>query len=531
VELLLDNLKNVLFKGKHAKSGLEVIPDKSLILRIIVVGCISLLMGRAALCYSLEPCALALMTALMTRSKANIYALPMICLGIISASWTSFHYFGDVFTLILCSLIYLVIGTKKLNLIFRALISAVTMVSVKTIYYLWTGLFFLYDSLTAALDILILFTFIYVFWKFFRLIEKGIQKESAVEILAIVSVIIMVATSGIGVVQLGPVSLLHIVALFITLLIGHNIGPSEGALVGIINGLFTMFAALDTPAFIGILGCSGMVAGIFKGQRRIISGICFGGIALAFGSIKGFPDLYLSIYEPVIAAGIYILIPKPVIERIGKLFSFIQQDDSYYESLAKKRVGEQLREYQNLFQKLALTSGTMGTFNPARDIVTQQFKGMAVALKKMSESMAEKNEPIIPKKPRYKVQLGVAGYAKEGKAQRHRCPFNHYGVSCSESATCQLPKTIRVPLSTDVRIFTEVGRTQYQWKRIYASRTAVERVNSRLDVSFGFEIRRVRGKDKMELFATIAFAVMNALAVGSIKENRPERMRSLIRAS
>lgn len=128
-------------------------------------------------------------------------------------------------------------------------------------------------------------------------------------------------------------------------------------------------------------------------------------------------------------------------------------------------------------------------------------------------------------------QMVAIGYDNERKAQRHRCPFNHYGVSCSESATCQLPKTIRVPLSTDVRIFTEVGRTQYQWKRIYASRTAVERVNSRLDVSFGFEIRRVRGKDKMELFATIAFAVMNALAVGSIKENRPERMRSLIRAS
>ncbi len=123
------------------------------------------------------------------------------------------------------------------------------------------------------------------------------------------------------------------------------------------------------------------------------------------------------------------------------------------------------------------------------------------------------------------------GYDKERNAQRFRCPAVHYGATCSEFAECKLPKTIRIPLSTDARIFTEVGRTQYQWKRIYASRTAVERVNSRLDVSFGFEIRRVRGKPKMEIFSALAFAVMNALAIGCIKVGKPKRMRSLVQVA
>ena len=127
--------------------------------------------------------------------------------------------------------------------------------------------------------------------------------------------------------------------------------------------------------------------------------------------------------------------------------------------------------------------------------------------------------------------MAAIGYDKERKAQRFRCPSVHYGVTCSESAECKLSKTIRISLSTDARIFTEVGRTQYQWKRIYASRTAVERVNSRLDVSFGFEIRRVRGKPKMEIFSALAFAVMNALAIGCIKEGKPERMRSLVQVA
>jgi len=123
------------------------------------------------------------------------------------------------------------------------------------------------------------------------------------------------------------------------------------------------------------------------------------------------------------------------------------------------------------------------------------------------------------------------GYDKDREAQRFRCPVAHYGCLCPGSDTCTLPKTIRIPLSQDPRIFTEVGRTTYKWKRIYAGRTAVERVFSRLDVSFGFEVRRCRGIKKMGLMSVLAFCVMDTLAVSCIRENKHELMRSLVRAA
>ena len=123
------------------------------------------------------------------------------------------------------------------------------------------------------------------------------------------------------------------------------------------------------------------------------------------------------------------------------------------------------------------------------------------------------------------------GYDSDRDAQRFKCPVSHYGGTCTESETCTLPKTIRVPLETDRRIFTQIGRTTYKWDRLYATRTAVERVNSRLDVSFGFEIRRVRGIKKMNLMSVLAFSVMNALAVSSIAAKKPRLMRSLVRAA
>ena len=68
----------------------------------------------------------------------------------------------------------------------------------------------------------------------------------------------------------------------------------------------------------------------------------------------------------------------------------------------------------------------------------------------------------------------------------------------------------------------------YKWKRLYRGRTAVERVNSRLDVSFGFERHFIRGINKMEVRVGIALVVMLSMALGSIELGQPYRMRSLV---
>jgi hypothetical protein len=124
-----------------------------------------------------------------------------------------------------------------------------------------------------------------------------------------------------------------------------------------------------------------------------------------------------------------------------------------------------------------------------------------------------------------------AGYDKDRDTLRMKCPVGVYGASCSESGNCRLCKNIRVSLSVDERIFTQVDRNSYKWGRLYKARTSVERVNSRLDVSFGFETRRVRGMKKMDLLTALAFTIMDTLAIGSIREGRPELMRSLVRAA
>ncbi len=127
-----------------------------------------------------------------------------------------------------------------------------------------------------------------------------------------------------------------------------------------------------------------------------------------------------------------------------------------------------------------------------------------------------------------KTQMAFGGFEKDRQTLKFRCPASHYGINCAGQEQCPVKKAIRVPLKEDPRVFTPVARSSYKWKDLYKMRTATERVNSRLDVSFGFERHFIRGKKKMQLRVSLALCVMLAMAVGRIKAKEPDRMRSLV---
>jgi len=125
-------------------------------------------------------------------------------------------------------------------------------------------------------------------------------------------------------------------------------------------------------------------------------------------------------------------------------------------------------------------------------------------------------------------QMAFGGFEQDRQTLKYRCPAHHYGINCAGKEQCPVNKVIRIPLEEDPRIFTPVARSSYRWKELYKIRTATERVNSRLDVSFGFEQHFIRGQKKMQLRVSLALCVMLAMAVGRIKEKQPEKMRSLV---
>src|SRR5690606_9606543 len=128
--------------------------------------------------------------------------------------------------------------------------------------------------------------------------------------------------------------------------------------------------------------------------------------------------------------------------------------------------------------------------------------------------------------------MAYGGYEKDRASQKFRCPARHYGQSCASSETCRIGSgsgQVRVPLSIDRRVFTPVARSSHRWKKLYAERSAVERMNGRIDQNLGFERHYIRGKKKMTLRVGLALVVTLAMALGRIEQDQTEHMRSLVR--
>jgi IS5 family transposase len=134
-------------------------------------------------------------------------------------------------------------------------------------------------------------------------------------------------------------------------------------------------------------------------------------------------------------------------------------------------------------------------------------------------------------------ELAFVGFEKERNTLKYRCPASAFGFECAGRAECEklspvgvgdFGRIVRVPLDLDRRIFTPIARHTAKWKKAYKRRTAVERVNSRIDQVLGFEHHTIRGKMKMKTRVTLALVVMLAMALGRIRIGQTDRMRSMV---
>ena len=135
--------------------------------------------------------------------------------------------------------------------------------------------------------------------------------------------------------------------------------------------------------------------------------------------------------------------------------------------------------------------------------------------------------------------LAFHGFEATRGTLKYRCPAATYGFDCKGRKDCEAAgdcqtngygRIVRVPLDTDRRIFTPTPRSSLTWQRRYRGRTALERINVRLDQNFGFEHHHIRGLERMKTRITLALAVMMALALASVEERQPHLIRSLVRA-
>ncbi len=126
--------------------------------------------------------------------------------------------------------------------------------------------------------------------------------------------------------------------------------------------------------------------------------------------VKGYPELYISIYDPLLAAAIFAAIPNRWLGKIELALAKVRKDHIYEELKARDRMILTLGGYLETFEKLAaLYSSPKHRSN----IIAMQFKGMAKVTKTMVDALDAPETAFLPAKERFSIGVGVSGYAKE----------------------------------------------------------------------------------------------------------------------
>jgi hypothetical protein len=118
--------------------------------------------------------------------------------------------------------------------------------------------------------------------------------------------------------------------------------------------------------------------------------------------------------------------------------------------------------------------------------------------------------------------MAYIGHEAERGTLKYRCPARHQGFDCPSDAACngerQYGLTVRVKQEIDLRRFPSVPRATKQFERLYAGRTAVERVNGRLKIFWGSDDGQVYGSRRFHahvgavMVMHLAFATLLAQA-------------------
>jgi len=120
-------------------------------------------------------------------------------------------------------------------------------------------------------------------------------------------------------------------------------------------------------------------------------------------------------------------------------------------------------------------------------------------------------------------------YYIDGQGQQRKMRYEGYDRQKKCLRYSYKGKIYKIYISYDERVFLPVARNSAKFKRLYKGRTAVERLNGRIDRDFMFEDHCIRGLKKMQLMVSLALLTINAMAVGKIQRGVTEHLAALIR--
>ena len=182
---------------------------------------------------------------------------------------------------------------------------------VQLIYILFTG-FYLYDFLTAIMISITSYIFYKIFVNSISVIkEYGVKKVFTVEEVIGASLLISIAVSAIGNLNILGFGLRNILCIFMVLYLGYRNGMLVGATSGITIGVVLSIIGGEEQVIIAAFAIAGLIAGLLNkfGKIGVIIGFIIGNIAVAYAANGGASNIIM--FQEILIASVGLLfVPK-----------------------------------------------------------------------------------------------------------------------------------------------------------------------------------------------------------------------------
>lgn len=341
-----DNIKNIA-KGLFAKQNIVLYV---LTFMVSMVG-----FSSNNLIFSIVPFGLALLAAAFSNGQAIgiMYILSLI---------GTFIRFGtnNLLTYVVTSLTFFILvllirpkiqeGVNEKRKIGVHLFFAVFLVQVVPLFF---RTFYVFDLLTSIMLGMTTYIFYKIFVSSISLIKEfGTKKAFTIEEVMGTSLLIAIAISAFGDLNIFGFSIKNILSILIVLILGWKNGILVGATGGITIGVVLGIIGGSEPVMIAVYAVSGMIAGLLNrfGRIGVVVGFILGNVVIAYAANGN--SVPLIMFQEILIASLGLLaIPKRIQINIEDLFGTTK--------LLPETTGRSLEENKDTVYKLNSISETI----------------------------------------------------------------------------------------------------------------------------------------------------------------------------
>ena len=317
------------------------------------------LLGRAFILNGMSPFALAFFVAVfvMKREIVGRVFLALIASATLTSLEQGVYVFGSIAIFFLLNAMTSRIPSFTSKFFTYQVCFSIILARICTNYMFFQDFGF-YTNMLAIVEGALGFILLNIFYQSVPLLttqkfRASLQSEEMVS-LGILFACLLTGTVGW---MVSDLSVTHILSRFIVLVFAYAAGAMVGTTFGVVIGLVLSLVHIDSLLQMSVLSFAGLLGGLLKEAKKI--GVCLGLlVSTALLGLYGGNDgiLLTTVYESLVACGLFLLLPKTVTIAISKKIpgtsEYAVEQENYSQKI-KELTADKILKYSHTFKTLA----------------------------------------------------------------------------------------------------------------------------------------------------------------------------------